>query len=250
LFHGGLYNAGRNAEMPWGTKRQAEQVVQVAALTNFTFAPANYAPSNWDGRAILSFIMQNSGANTRARVQVSAPGTPIPARVQAEDCVAFHDTTPGNLGGQYRASDLDIGSASDTGGGHFIGWIAAGEWWTWNLDVTNAGVFDLVLRTATPNANRTVKVELDGSVVNAALPLPNTGGYQNWSNTLVSLGRMEAGPHVLRLTANNDSFNINYLDFKVTRERIRQIEAKALRKMRHPTRLRQLQGFLETSEVQ
>ncbi len=37
--------------------------------------------------------------------------------------------------------------------------------------------------------------------------------------------------------------------FKVTRERIRQIEAKALRKMRHPTRIRQLQGFLETEEV-
>ncbi len=32
--------------------------------------------------------------------------------------------------------------------------------------------------------------------------------------------------------------------FKVTRERIRQIEAKALRKMRHPTRIRQLEGFL------
>ncbi|MDW8309306.1 MAG: RNA polymerase sigma factor RpoD [Verrucomicrobiales bacterium] len=35
--------------------------------------------------------------------------------------------------------------------------------------------------------------------------------------------------------------------FNVTRERIRQIEAKALRKMRHPTRLRQLQGFLEST---
>ncbi|MES2308077.1 MAG: RNA polymerase sigma factor RpoD [Verrucomicrobiota bacterium] len=34
--------------------------------------------------------------------------------------------------------------------------------------------------------------------------------------------------------------------FRVTRERIRQIEAKALRKMRHPTRLRHLNGFLET----
>lgn len=34
--------------------------------------------------------------------------------------------------------------------------------------------------------------------------------------------------------------------FRVTRERIRQIEAKALRKMRHPTRIRQLQGFLES----
>jgi RNA polymerase primary sigma factor len=36
--------------------------------------------------------------------------------------------------------------------------------------------------------------------------------------------------------------------FKVTRERIRQIEAKALRKMRHPTRIRQLEGFLEAGE--
>ena len=33
--------------------------------------------------------------------------------------------------------------------------------------------------------------------------------------------------------------------FTVTRERIRQIEAKALRKMRHPTRIRKLEGFLE-----
>jgi len=33
--------------------------------------------------------------------------------------------------------------------------------------------------------------------------------------------------------------------FKVTRERIRQIEAKALRKMRHPIRIHQLEGFLE-----
>jgi RNA polymerase primary sigma factor len=37
--------------------------------------------------------------------------------------------------------------------------------------------------------------------------------------------------------------------YNVTRERIRQIEAKALRKLRHPTRVRHLQGFLETAEV-
>jgi len=37
--------------------------------------------------------------------------------------------------------------------------------------------------------------------------------------------------------------------YNVTRERIRQIEAKALRKLRHPTRVRHLQGFLETEEA-
>ena len=36
--------------------------------------------------------------------------------------------------------------------------------------------------------------------------------------------------------------------FKVTRERIRQIEAKGLRKLRHPTRLRQMVGFLEIDD--
>ncbi len=37
--------------------------------------------------------------------------------------------------------------------------------------------------------------------------------------------------------------------YKVTRERIRQIEAKALRKLRHPTRAAHLKGFLEMAEA-
>jgi RNA polymerase primary sigma factor len=35
-------------------------------------------------------------------------------------------------------------------------------------------------------------------------------------------------------------------DFEVTRERIRQIEAKALRKLRHPSRSKRLRAFIET----
>ena len=35
-------------------------------------------------------------------------------------------------------------------------------------------------------------------------------------------------------------------DFNVTRERIRQIEAKALRKLRHPSRSRKLKSFVES----
>ncbi len=36
--------------------------------------------------------------------------------------------------------------------------------------------------------------------------------------------------------------------FDVTRERIRQIEAKALRKLRHPTRSERLKSFLATGQ--
>jgi RNA polymerase primary sigma factor len=49
-------------------------------------------------------------------------------------------------------------------------------------------------------------------------------------------GLVDGSPRTLEEVGQN---------FKVTRERIRQIEAKALRKMRHPTRIRQLHGFLE-----
>ena len=37
--------------------------------------------------------------------------------------------------------------------------------------------------------------------------------------------------------------------FKVTRERVRQVEAKAIRKLRHPVRSRKLQGFLDQGDV-
>ena len=40
------------------------------------------------------------------------------------------------------------------------------------------------------------------------------------------------------------------VEFNVTRERIRQIEAKALRKMRHPTRSKQLRAFLDLLEAE
>jgi RNA polymerase primary sigma factor len=38
--------------------------------------------------------------------------------------------------------------------------------------------------------------------------------------------------------------------FKVTRERVRQIEAKAVRKLQHPVRSRQLEGFMDVNSVQ
>ena len=38
--------------------------------------------------------------------------------------------------------------------------------------------------------------------------------------------------------------------FKVTRERVRQIESKAVSKLQHPVRSQQLQGFLERVEME
>ena len=67
LFYDSIYNSSRDAEMPWGTKLQADSVVKVN-LPDFKFNPADYAPAGWSGRVIISFILQNTGVNTRSTV--------------------------------------------------------------------------------------------------------------------------------------------------------------------------------------
>ena len=72
------------------------------------------------------------------------------------------------------------------------------------------------------------------------------------SDVLCSLNERER--QVLELRFGIGDGNARTLEevgqqFRVTRERIRQIEAKALRKMRHPTRLKQLHGFLEVENL-
>jgi hypothetical protein len=42
--------------------------------------------------------------------------------------VAYLDAEPANLGGALRATGVDLESTSDAGGGHSVGWIAAGDW--------------------------------------------------------------------------------------------------------------------------
>jgi hypothetical protein len=73
LFHG-PYNGSvdlygtRNDPFPFGTKKQADQVVGISNLAQFQVNLSQYAPANWSGRAQITYIFQNSGNNTRWKV--------------------------------------------------------------------------------------------------------------------------------------------------------------------------------------
>jgi len=76
LFHGpyaggsDIYDVDRDASMPWGTGRQADQVIAVADFARFQIEVGVLAPTGWSGRAQLTCIMQNTGPGTRARMMV------------------------------------------------------------------------------------------------------------------------------------------------------------------------------------
>jgi hypothetical protein len=148
-------------------------------------------------------------------------GTPqlVPGVIQAEDFDlggdggGYFDTTTGNIGGQYRTlEDVDIESSTDSGGGHNVGWIDAGEWLEYTIDVASAvsGDYLLTTRVASQNTGGAFYVEFDGINETGTLPVPNTGGWQNWTDvsTTVTLDR---GVQIMRFfRAGNAEFNVNY----------------------------------------
>ena len=88
----------------------------------------------------------------------------------------------------------------------------------------------------------------DGNILNPMESAANESLGEATRNILSSLSPREA--KVLRMRFGIDMNTDHTLEevgkqFDVTRERIRQIEAKALRKLRHPSRSEQLRSFLD-----
>jgi phosphatidylserine/phosphatidylglycerophosphate/cardiolipin synthase-like enzyme len=134
-------------------------------------------------------------------------GTPValPGTIQAENFdnggqnVAYFDNTPGNAGGAYRATDVDIAVANDVGGGYTIGWVAAGEWLNYTVNVTAAGTYDIEARVASAGQGGTFRIEVNGVDKTGPITVPNTGGWQSWTTIRRAGVSLSAGQQVWRV---------------------------------------------------
>lgn len=70
LFHGGKYNENYPITLSWGTKKSPTKVVNVGNIKDFSFKLSDYAPSTFSGRAIITFILSQTGANTKCNFQL------------------------------------------------------------------------------------------------------------------------------------------------------------------------------------
>jgi hypothetical protein len=155
-------------------------------------------------------------------------GTPVavPGTIQAENFdnggagVAYRDTTAGNSGGAYRATDVDLAATSDAGGGYNLGYTRAGEWLNYTVNVKTGGTYTLDVRIASIGAGAIFHVEIDGRDVTGPMSVPDTGGWQVWrtiSKTGISL---TAGTRVVRLVLDKSASqnaavgNYNFLTWR------------------------------------
>ncbi len=144
--------------------------------------------------------------------------TSVPGIIQAEDYDfdGYHDATPGNIGGKYRTLEaVDIEASSDAGGGYNVGWLEAGDWMEYAIDVALPGDYALTTRVATPNSGGSFAIHFDGSNETGNVAVPNSQGWQNWRNVTTTV-TLEIGAQIMRFVRTGSAeFNINY--FTLTR---------------------------------
>jgi hypothetical protein len=153
-------------------------------------------------------------------------GTPtvLPVTIQAEDFdlgadgAAYHDTSAGNSGGKYRTTGVDIETTTDAGAGRNVGWIIAGEWLEYSVDVPVGGTYTIEARVASPKQGGTFHVQIDGVNVTGTLAIPNTGGWQTWQTLAKPPVQIGAGQHVVRIAFDSNGAtgfvgNLNWINF-------------------------------------
>jgi len=162
------------------------------------------------------------GAPPPASTPFGGSAAPIPGLIEAEkfddggEGIAYHDLTPGNAGGQYRQTNVDIATALDAGGGYTLGYVAAGEWLKYSVLVAASGSYTLEARVASDGQGGAFHVEVDGIDATGPITVPATGGWQNWQTLTRGGIALTAGPHVLRIVIDTNGStgwwgNLNYL---------------------------------------
>ncbi|HXH05503.1 MAG TPA: carbohydrate-binding protein [Vicinamibacterales bacterium] len=186
-----------------------------------------YATAATDGQAVgadVAAFSAATGSGAPSGAAVPFTGTPLglPGTIQAEDFdagpagVAYADNTPGNAGGVYRSTDVDLASAADAGGGYTLGWVGAGEWLRYTVSVSATGTYDLEIRVASAGTGGTFHIDIDGIDRTGPIAVPDTGGWQAWRTIRRPGIALSAGPQVWRVVmdragASGAVGNINWI---------------------------------------
>lgn len=120
--------------------------------------------------------------------------TDIPARIEAE---------------AYNAMNgVSIEGVKDVDGTADVGWIDAGDWIGYNINVPESRAYYFYFRIAS-NAKTSLEVQENGAPLDT-LQIPFSGGWQSWT-TLEMPITLSQGKHKLRVYTSTGKFNLNWI---------------------------------------
>jgi hypothetical protein len=150
-------------------------------------------------------------------------GVPMaaPGQFEAEDYdrggegTAYHDVSAGNQGGVYRtAEDVDI--TQPAGVGYAVNNFQTGEWLEYTIQVAQTATYTLEALISSEYVTSRFHIEIDAADVTGLVNVPSTGRWTTFQWVGKGGITLSAGPHVLRLFADAEYFNVDAL--RITEE--------------------------------
>jgi len=215
---GGFSGISSNVAVTGVTVSPTSASISTGATTQLT---ATVAPSNATNKAV-SWSSSNTGVatvNSSGLVTgVAAGSATITVTTQdgSKTATSAITVTAAAFSSVIQAEayismlGVQLETTTDTGGGQDVGWIDAGDWMAYNVTIPTAGTYRVIYRVASPNANKTLRLEKDaGATQLGTVTIPNTGGWQNWQNVAHNV-TLPAGTYSIGIATATGGFNINY----------------------------------------
>ena len=138
-------------------------------------------------------------SNTYSVTTDAASGVPaIPGTLEAESYVAM--------------SGIQTEACADTGGGLNVGYIEAGDWMDYTVNVSAVGTYTVASRVASESGGGSFQIRTAAGATLGTINVPVTGGWQVWTTAQTTV-TLPAGIQTLRVYATAAGWNINKLTF-------------------------------------
>src|SRR5690606_14933637 len=100
--------------------------------------------------------------------------------------ISYFDTSQDNQG-DYRTDEY-VDAATDVAEGPTVGWITAGEWLEYGIDVQTSGLYDVTVRYASgnPAGGGPFHFEIDGNTISPDVNFPTTSDWGTWADAVLT----------------------------------------------------------------
>ena len=194
-----------------------------------TTAPLAAGLPNFHARAYVGTVNHQVSniVSVQAGSQVPYGGTvrAIPGTIEAGHYDAFEggsgqgvsysDATPWNEGNFRTSEAVDAGTTTNEG--VTVGWIDAGEWLEYTVNVAQAGTYDLTLRYTSGNTAGGGPFWLErenGTKISPDITVAfNDANWSTYVNKVVPGVSLTAGQQVIRVKVGSGGFNLGRMTF-------------------------------------
>ena len=205
----------RNNHFRWGMYGHNDMPGDaMIMITGATVNPEGITPPAEDASTLSSSIpvVVSEPKGPYTGEAVTLPGTILAVEYdKGGEGVSYHDTIPENRGAERRGVELRVNENVDMDnhpdGGYVIGWIAAGEWVEYTVNVTQAGEYDLIFHTGSLDGGGSIGIDVNGETLLSGIAVPQTHDWHTYTTFTESVNLVE-GEQVWRVNMENSGFNL------------------------------------------